>query len=329
MNETFVGAATMTSRLRVVARKARSAKRLATLAIYRLCSKSDFTWRYVANLRPWLEYQQIQKSLNDIQRQLLADLKRNGIVVTSVRDLLGTTTLFEELDAAAWSYEASLADEIQRNRLKINTPTPGRGKSYVFTLLGPIPTLDANDIFVRFALQPELLSIVNGYYGMLTKLRYYNVWHNFPTNEEPREAQLWHRDPEDRAILKIFVYLTDVDEGKGPLCYVPGTHAFGAVKIKPGSRLFKEGRSMVRRTDDDQMNAVVPKEQWIAGLGPKGTVVFVDTRGYHKGGFVRDGERILYTCMFASQAATSPELFRRQYPIPSHIDPSVAFAIGI
>jgi hypothetical protein len=139
---------------------------------------------------------------------------------------------------------------------------------------------------------------------------------------------LWHRDPEDRAILKLFVYLVDVGEEKGPLCYAPGTHAFGEGRIRPDSKWLREGRSLVRRTDDTQMRAVLPSEQWITAIGPKGTVVLVDTRGYHKGGFVRRGERILYTSMYTSQASNFPDLFRRDSPIPAHLDRPVAFAIG-
>jgi Phytanoyl-CoA dioxygenase (PhyH) len=162
----------------------------------------------------------------------------------------------------------------------------------------------------------------------LTKLRYYNAWHNVPTHAPPRESQLWHRDPEDRCILKMFVHLTDVDEGAGPLSYAPGTHSLGTVKTKVQSQVFKEGRSYVYRSNDTQMNEVVPKNQWITAVGSKGTVVFVDTRGYHKGGFSVERERILYTCMFCSKASTCVDLFKREHVLPRYADRAVAFAIG-
>src|SRR5262249_25761692 len=186
---------------------------------------------------------------------------------------------------------------------------------------------DPSDILVRFALQPEVLAIANSYFNMLTKLRSYNVWHNFPTHAPPRESQLWHRDPEDRCVLKMFVYLTDVDEGAGPLSYVPGTHSLGTVKTAAQSEIFREGRSYVHRSNDTQINEVVPKNQWITAVGPKGTVVFVDTRGYHKGGFAVERERILYTCMFLSKASSCPEGFKRDHALPRYTDRSVAFAI--
>jgi len=259
--------------------------------------------------------------------------------MTSVDELFGDTALFGELETAVWQREVSLAAEIERTRLNANTGE--RPKTYVLPLLGSTPVLDLNDIFVRFALQPQILNIASSYFRMLVKLHGYNVWHNFATKKEPQQSQLWHRDPEDRAILKVFVYITDVDEKAGPLFYVPGTHAQGKIKVAPPFTVIKEGESYVRRADDRQMKEVVAENQWITAIGPKASVVFVDTKGWHKGGWVLENERILYLCVFTSQAASSPEVFQRQHTISSHLssltsaimtldflDPFVRFAVG-
>jgi hypothetical protein len=126
----------------------------------------------------------------------------------------------------------------------------------------------------------------------------------------------------------MFVYLTDVDEGAGPLSYAPGTHAQGTVKTPVESQLVREGHLMVRRSEDAQVDAAVPKKNWITAIGPRGTVVLVDTRGYHKGGLARERERILFTCMFNSQAGDDPEVFERKLPFPNYSDKAIAFAIG-
>jgi hypothetical protein len=173
-----------------------------------------------------------------------------------------------------------------------------------------------------------LIAIANSYFGMLTKLRYFNVWHNFPTQDPPKASQLWHRDPEDRAVLKMFVYLTDVDENCGPLSYARGTHFYGSIKKSAPSIIHKEGNVYVRRSDDQQMSRLVPESRWFTATVPKRTIVLADTTGYHKGGWVRAGERVVYTCMFASRASTSPEIFRRSIPLPGYNDPALAFAIG-
>jgi hypothetical protein len=92
------------------------------------------------------------------------------------------------------------------------------------------------------------------------------------------------------------VYLTDVDEGAGPFTYAPGTHLLGNVKTEPEYHM----ENGVKRTVDEQMDKIVPKEKWVTALVPKYTVVFADTHGYHKGGLAREHDRLLYTCMYTS-----------------------------
>jgi hypothetical protein len=203
-----------------------------------------------------------------------------------------------------------------------------RIKSYLFALLGSRPILDPGNIFARVALHPNILNLVNSYFGMLTKLRYYNIWHNFVSQENPRESQLWHRDPEDRAVLKVFVYLTDVDFTCGPLSYAPGTHLYGTIKKSAPSDLHKEGNTYVERSDDDQIASIIPKSKWITATGPKGTVVVADTRGYHKGGHVSRSDRILYICAFTSKGSVFPETWRRENAFPLPPDKAIAFAIA-
>jgi hypothetical protein len=62
-------------------------------------------------------------------------------------------------------------------------------------------------------------------------------------------------------------------------------------------------------------------------MGPKGTVVLADTRGYHKAVLARDRDRILYNCMFTSQASPFPECFERKTPIRISSDRALAFAL--
>jgi hypothetical protein len=96
------------------------------------------------------------------------------------------------------------------------------------------------------------------------------------------------------------VYLTDVDDDAGPFVYAAGTHLKKGAVPAP-AYLFKDGSTP--RSDDSQMSQVVSAEHWVKCVGPKGTVVFADTRGFHKGGLARGRERILYVCEFFSQGA--------------------------
>jgi hypothetical protein len=164
---------------------------------------------------------------------------------------------------------------------------------------------DPTDVFARLALNNNVLDIANGYLRLSARLRYYNVWYTFATKTSARESQLWHFDREDNYILKVFLYLRDVDEGTGPFTYAPGTHRKG-INWNRQPEYFLEDN--VRRSTDDQMNAVIPREEWITATGKKGTIVFADTRGFHKGGEARTHNRLMYTCMFTSPASDSRPL---------------------
>ena len=283
------------------------------------------TWRYGFNLKSTLAYRRERSSLSplsDEAARILDELNRTGIAITSANRLPGVGECFAELSGAIESLESEWAERIEQARAEADNPLIGR-KTFILELLGRRPRLDPQSTFARFALQKEILRIANSYFGMFTQLRYYNVWHTLATSSPPRESQLWHYDRDDHLILKLFVYYSDVDEGAGAITYAPGTHRKGRIRRIPESFL----ENGVRRWSDEQMDAVVPEAKWINGAGPKGSIVFVDTRGYHKGGLARTSDRILYTSMFTSRDAQVAELFDRTEQTLFPADRAQAFAL--
>ena len=239
----------------------------------------ELTWRYGFNLAPVLAYKFASHSLSAEANRVVGELNRSGVAITSVSDLLGSDSCYPELNQAIAALEDELRNELSAARTAANETGKIGSKTFNRELLGSHPVLDPQVIYARFALQNPILQIANAYFGMYTRLRYYNVWHTFATQAEARESQLWHYDREDRQILKLFVYFSDVDDGAGPFTYADGSHPKKKLRRLPAS--FLEGG--VRRSTDQQMAEVVPPEQWIKCTGSKGTIVFADTRGYHKG----------------------------------------------
>jgi hypothetical protein len=274
--------------------------------ISRAARKQEITWRYLYNRAPVLEYRRQRPEIASEGRRVLDALNRDGIAITSVSALLGKSALFQELQTAVERAERDCAAEIEALRRQANDPRIG-AKTFLFQLLGDRPKLDVQGVWARFALQDGILNIANAYFGMFTRLRDYNVWRTFVTSGEARESQLWHRDREDLLILKMFVYLNDIDEGNGAFTYAPGTHHKGAIRRAPQS--FNENG--VQRSNDDQMAEVVARDRWITATGSMGTIVFADTHGYHKGGLARTQDRLMYLCMFTSPASESREWFIR------------------
>ncbi|MEP6901969.1 MAG: phytanoyl-CoA dioxygenase family protein [Actinomycetota bacterium] len=265
-------------------------------------------WRYGFNFLPSLQYK-LKPSANsgDATLKIVERLNQDGIAITSIDELLADKTPFAELESAIESLLSSRHKELQEIKLNAGDAAAIGEKTFNVELLGSEVEFDADSVFARFALQETFLNIANAYFGMLVKLRYYNVWQTFMTSGTARESQLWHFDREDNCILKLFLYLKDVDEGAGPFTYAPKTHRKGKLWEKqPEFSLEKN----VMRSTDEQMAAVVPKESWVQGVGKKGTIIFADTRGFHKGGEARTDDRLMFTAMFTSPASDSKRLLR-------------------
>lgn len=271
---------------------------------------TEIVWRYGFNFLPFLNYKLSSSTKSDkAAAKLIKNLLRNGIAVSSVDEFADEIEYFPELESSVEKMLEARQDELRQMKIKANDTEAIGEKTFNVELLGSELVFDPESIYARFALQDTFLNIANAYFGMLVKLRYYNVWQTFATQSEARESQLWHFDREDQYILKLFLYLNDVDEGAGPFTYAPGTHRRGS-KRNCQPEYFVEGG--VRRTTDEQMAAAIPKENWLRATGKKGTIIFADTRGYHKGGEARTGDRLMYTCMFTSPASQSKRLL--SYP---------------
>lgn len=270
--------------------------------------RREFFWRYGFNFFPSLNYRfGTRENSGGITRRIVDDLNRDGIAIASVSDFLNTQAAFAELDLKVKKLIRNRQNELDRLKLKANETDKIGEKTFNVELLGSEIEFQPESIFARFALQDAFLDIANDYFKMLVKLRYYNVWLTFAADSAPRESQLWHFDREDNYILKVFLYLKDVDEGGGPFTYAPKTHRKGVLRGTEPEYFIEKN---VRRTTNEQMAAVLPPENWITATGKKGTIVFADTRGYHKGGEARTSDRLMFTCMFTSPASESKRLIK-------------------
>lgn len=276
-------------------------------SILRSIKKTDVIWRYRYNLPQTMTYAfGLEKGLTETEGQIVRELNEDGISVRTV-DSLGENSDLGALGPAVDDLLASQKRAIEDLKLNAGNDAAIGSKTFNLETLGSELTFDAESVFARAALNDVLINIANAYLGMHAKLRYYNVWYTAASSSSSRESQLWHFDREDNYILKVFLYLDDVDEGAGPFTYAPGTHRKGRFRsLSP--EFFLEGG--VRRTNDEQMTAAYPRKNWKQCTGGKGTIIFADTRGYHKGGEARTKDRLMYTCMFTSPASESKELIK-------------------
>jgi len=82
--------------------------------------------------------------------------------------------------------------------------------------------------------------------------------------------------------LKIFVYLTDVTGDTGPHCYIRGSHRSRA------DALWRDGRHA-----DTEILSHYPAGDEVEITAPRGTMIAVDTSGFHKGKPLARGHRLI------------------------------------
>jgi len=159
-----------------------------------------------------------------------------------------------------------------------------------------------DSIFVRYALQPRILSLVTAALGgELPMLSYVLLTLSMPTDAPLAVSQLWHRDHDDTRVIKMFTYLTDVnDERDGPFTFVPR---------EPSDRV---GYSMRSHRPDDDVFRKVPRDVVRVMTAPRLTTFVVETsRCFHMGSRMAPGHhRLMYTATFVS----APSIYPRSAP---------------
>jgi len=163
--------------------------------------------------------------------------------------------------------------------------------------------LDIQDPIILEVIKGRFFNIARSYLGQDIKISNIDYWLNFDNQkqEAPISSQNWHRDYEDERVLKLFLYFSDVTLNHGPLNYVKGTQKGGEY-----SDVFPVSPPLGVSVSDQQVSDHFDKSKVKQFCVPKGTLVFVDTAGIHKGGFCREETRFLFTATFTTFAGISP-----------------------
>ena len=112
-------------------------------------------------------------------------------------------------------------------------------------------------------------------------------------------------------MLKIFIYLNDVDESSGPFIYIP----FSKYSSKWGG-VFPQKPPRGCYPEIGEVEKIVPADAIRKMTGRAGTVIFCDTTGLHQGGYATGGERLMFTAGYYSQASAWPA----QIKIPEKVE---------
>ncbi|WP_017656138.1 phytanoyl-CoA dioxygenase family protein [Fortiea contorta] len=244
-------------------------------------------------------------------RSIVTALKNDGIYITNLADL-GLPSTSQLLNAAH-----SLL------------PTMGT-ENYDKNLQNPPEIFIVTDLpaFANWGSEPRLTNIIHNYIGLPIAYHGVHLRKDFASVDQ-FATLLWHRDVEDRRVLKIIVYLNDVEEKHGPFEYVPLSHT--AIHQLSHYRIHHKIHNS-GGIDDETLNQIVPKSAWKSCPGAAGTVILADTRRLLHHGTLRTEERSTLFFVYTANPPKNPRLCTHYwddtYPRPNLNQAADAVKIG-
>ncbi|MER3491259.1 MAG: phytanoyl-CoA dioxygenase [Mastigocladus sp. ERB_26_2] len=222
-------------------------------------------------------------------RAIVDALKRDGVYVTTLAEL-GLDSTTNLLNAAR--------DQLSKMAAAQNSQLTQR--------LPQIYTVTDLPEFFNWGSEQKLLNIVENYIGLPVTFHGVHLRKDFP-NENQFGTLLWHKDSEDRRMVKIIIYLTDVEEKHGPFEYVPLSltplHSLNYYRIY--YKLWKSGYLGI---NDEKLQEIIPKSAWKSCPGPAGTVIFADPKTALHHGTLRTEERSALFFVYTANPPKRPEL---------------------
>ncbi|MEM9164629.1 MAG: hypothetical protein AAGC54_16380, partial [Cyanobacteria bacterium P01_F01_bin.4] len=218
--------------------------------------------------------------LGFVDRQIIRDLKREGVSMKSLQtiDIKGVEGFLSSVKKA--SLHLPVAATV--------TPAAERSAASHGVGVDADMLLQYPDIFL-WGLQEKWLTLIEHYFQQPIAYLGCMLRRDIP-NQRQTGIRFWHRDGEDYRVLKILIYLNDVDELGGPFEYIPR-------KVSPSYRSFRRQSSLIR---DQQMARVVDRDLWKKCTGPEGTILIADTVSIFHHATIPQRDRLALTFAYTS-----------------------------
>ncbi len=264
-----------------------------------------------------------EPELDDTQQRIVAELAADGYCVLPFSELFPEPEAWQAVERQAEAFVADTETALAGDREALRVRA---GKEFVVRLNSYGVDLGLDDPWLATCTSHRMLDIANTYLGLWSKLEYVDLWYSVPqpADADRKASQRWHRDFNDQHLLKAFLYLVDVDEGTGPFEYVPGSAPGGRYADAWPWRPLGENYP-----PDGELEKRIPEDGIRTFTAPKGTMVFCNTSGFHRGGFATERPRVLATVTYSSPASLK-SLTERSYRFTgSHdgLDAATRFAI--
>jgi len=142
------------------------------------------------------------------------------------------------------------------------------------------PILNIPNLY-KIVFNDNILKIVSSYFNCIPAITSIAVRKSFVTDAPAVSNQYFHRDYNSLVkLLKVIVYLNDVDENAGPFTYIQGST----------TKMFDKWWNY-HYLHDDILKNVYGEENIKYLTANFGDLLFADTRGFHKGLKPKNKER--------------------------------------
>lgn len=255
--------------------------------------------RYVEALR-----RHAAPALTAVGRRVADDLVATGIALADFSEFFDAA-FFDAISGSFYRY----LEQFQQTA----TASAAKGKGVFLDTVHKAHTFTVNDAVSSYLAEPAFAAIAADYMGMVPRFVGSSFWRTRPaTGSDRLYSQLWHRDYNDRLLVKVFLYLTDVGPREGCFEYLAGSHERGPLggefdRIGPdGFRAYPDSAAVDSRlatlpafdlSAEPKARHAGASAPWRGGpaivrcLAPRGTLIFADSYGLHRGGFVEAGHR--------------------------------------
>ncbi|QIR35385.1 2OG-Fe(II) oxygenase [Tolypothrix sp. PCC 7910] len=213
-----------------------------------------------------IEYQKLVKMhianlplISAKDKSIVETLNSEGVVITSLAELgiSSANKMFQSAQNLMHKISHSIIDD--RSGFSVHATSQQMMKHPEIFLWG---------------LEQRLINIVENYLSL--PVAYHGAYFRRDiANQVVQKSRLWHIDKEDRKVLKIIVYLHDMNEDTGPFQYLP-------IPITESvAHLLKYHHGYIQ---DRTMQQVISPFHYKSCIGPAGTVVFAATGSiFHRG----------------------------------------------
>ncbi|NJL64997.1 MAG: 2OG-Fe(II) oxygenase [Methylacidiphilales bacterium] len=218
---------------------------------------------------------------------LVETVRREGVVVTS-------------LDALSIPSSKKMFEVSQNLMPQIPRSIPGTKNEYVVHA-SPQQMMENSEIFL-WGLEQRILNIAETYFGLPVAFHGAYFRRDIANNIEEM-SRLWHIDIEDLRVLKVIIYLQDVNEENGPFEYIP---------LSLSKEIAKKLKYRHGYIKNQRMEQALSNSHYQSCTGKAGTVVLAATGSvFHRGKIPVSSDRF---ALFFDYTSRLPKLsFLNQY----------------